>query len=135
MITIIDITDKDNFEVINTNPSKYSLVVSGGDNDHNMRLIIDVDNPTSSTSYKLAVCEYNHMRNDKFAHIDSVIGSCQDFVIAHYRDLTLFVNPAVVTTRVSLVNSVMQIINDVDASMKDSELAVEQPEQGEENNG
>ena len=134
MITIIGIKDKDNFEVINTNPSRYSFVVSGGDNDHNMKLVIDVDNPASSTSSKLVLCEYEHMRNDKFARMDSVIGSCQDFVIAHYRDLEMFVNPAVVATKVSLVNSIMQIINDVDASMKVSEAVVKKPEQGEENN-
>ncbi len=134
MITIIDITNKDNFEVININPSKYSLLVGGGDNDHFMKLIIDVDNPVSSNPSKLVLCEYEHMRNDKFARMDSVIGSCQDFVIVHYRDLAMFANPAVVATKVSLVNSIMQIINDIDASMKDSEPVVEQHEQGEENN-
>lgn len=135
MITIIDIENKDNFTVTNINPPRYSLVVDGGDNDHNMKLVVELDNQVSGESTKLILCNYEHMRNAKFARMDSVIGSCQDFIIAHYKDLSMFVNPAVVASKVSLVNSIMQIINDVDASIKVSESVVEKPEQGEENNG
>ena len=135
MITIIDITDKDNFSVVNIDAKRYTLEVSGGENDHTIQLVMDVENKLTGAIDKMVLCEYAHMDNLKYARMDSVLSSCRDFVISRYHGVVLFANPSVLGNRLTLANAVMEIIQSVYNSLTPADLTETPEQQGEEQNG